>query len=798
MAFRLPTGKQKRTNPPPKISTIREFDGGWNVVDHELNLTPKFSVQQDNIMRGPDGSQQVRYGTELNFDFMYDETAGMAWTDEAVTIDTTLDSKAVRVNKTAHGLKDGELVTITNLSAAVGGIDGSHLSGERAIRWITANIFDITADSAATSTVSAAARTISGSGRRFVLPSRIINGTWFQGYLTVVSETGQIARVDYDGNQERIWDRELSAALSGAPNGWSVGLELVTFSQFGGRLHVYNGVDKPLEIDYNRDPGIAIVQYLADPSTGSNADVPAAQFAVNNAGYHALAGTDDNPTRLDLSAKLTSSVFATNPIPDDAVDIDMSKVTNTVDPVIRGLGVLRDKLIVAFNDAVSIGVLGTYTDTLHEPSFKDQVSNHGTVSHRSIVSLGDDMFMCDRSGVPSLAQSQLSNAFVPERVSDLIEPELYKNLSRLEEATLRNKVFAVFNPRERQYMLFMPKYEEIAIRLPADPIIVSSALGSDKLLINIPAHELNAGEQITITGSTNVGTIDDSAINKTWTIAGVIDSDFVYVQNETEFAEEDIVGGGSVIDYTPINNETLGYVLNYNKKARIKSWARFREMNWDWGAVDIFGTAFFGKNNKVYKLGSSSDKLSADGLKDYDYFWDNEIAIAVGDVVHDRTTGVSWEAVEAHTTPVIGSLEDDRLDHTTRWKAWGGRPITFAWEWPWVDFDRRIDTKSLRGILPDTDGRGQYTIQVFVDNIYKDGSTGELNPVREMNFVGSAIGGYGRGDQPYGGGRRSKEQLLWALPVLGKLIKLRFVGETTEPLRFVAVSIAYQDGSIKR
>jgi len=46
-------------------ATIRDFSGGWNVVDNDLNLDTKFSKILENMQRGIDGSNSVRPGTEL-------------------------------------------------------------------------------------------------------------------------------------------------------------------------------------------------------------------------------------------------------------------------------------------------------------------------------------------------------------------------------------------------------------------------------------------------------------------------------------------------------------------------------------------------------------------------------------------------------------------------------------------------------------------------------------------------------------------------------------------------------------
>mgnify|MGYP003133198168 CR=1 FL=1 len=46
-------------------ATIRDFSGGWNRVDNDLNLDTKFSKILENMQRGIDGSNSIRPGTEL-------------------------------------------------------------------------------------------------------------------------------------------------------------------------------------------------------------------------------------------------------------------------------------------------------------------------------------------------------------------------------------------------------------------------------------------------------------------------------------------------------------------------------------------------------------------------------------------------------------------------------------------------------------------------------------------------------------------------------------------------------------
>ena len=40
-------------------ATIRDFSGGWNVVDNDLNLSSKFAKTLQNMQRGIDGALNV-------------------------------------------------------------------------------------------------------------------------------------------------------------------------------------------------------------------------------------------------------------------------------------------------------------------------------------------------------------------------------------------------------------------------------------------------------------------------------------------------------------------------------------------------------------------------------------------------------------------------------------------------------------------------------------------------------------------------------------------------------------------
>lgn len=128
-----------------------------------------------------------------------------------------------------------------------------------------------------------------------------------------------------------------------------------------------------------------------------------------------------------------------------------------------------------------------------------------------------------------------------------------------------------------------------------------------------------------------------------------------------------------------------------------------------------------------------------------------------------------------------------------------GIPLTFEWELPWADFKRRMDIKQTRYIALDTQGDATFTLQGYVDNLVSQ--KGVDTPMLSMDFVGGDSGGYGSqlyGNAPYGGGRNSSDERLYAWTTKFKLFKMRFIGTTTRKLKFISISIGYILGGVRR
>lgn len=242
-----------------------------------------------------------------------------------------------------------------------------------------------------------------------------------------------------------------------------------------------------------------------------------------------------------------------------------------------------------------------------------------------------------------------------------------------------------------------------------------------------------------------------------------------------------------------LNSTAYCYRYIKSDKISVDSWSRFTGWNWRGAARSSEGNVFFIRNNdrKIFAMGNAeTNPLYADFMGEQETFSD-------GTVFTDHT-GFG---------PVANVDES-------------GVPIKWAWELPWGDFKHRALLKTLRYIMMDTEGEAEFNIKVFVDNMrtlrtggeeFSDGTTftdgtGFTPSVEEpftyalsLDMIGKDRGGFGfdsYGDL-YGGGNNTGTQLVTEAPTKGKLMKLRFEGESMKSLRFVAITLLYQMGSVR-
>jgi hypothetical protein len=349
-----PRGEQPQSN--LQISTVRSFEGGLNVSDTDLNMSPKYAKVLDNIERAIDGSLSVRPGT----------------------------------------------LFIAQLSD----------------------------------------------------PSNIVNCYYFNGFVISVQFNGDITKTNGAG--------VVTLMQKTGANLWPAGSVEVNFTIFNSDLIIVNGRDKPIIV--SGDPVNARymeVEFLVDLATSTNVNMPIGKFVIAHSQYTIIAGVPSEPSSIYVSAKGTSGTYFGDPAPNDAIQLDLGPRVSLGSATITGLVAYRDKLLVTFERGVLPINLGIYTGTpgVHAPTDDGFIEEFGCLTHRSLISVGDDTYYADNVGVNSISRVNVFNTLRPIRTSHLIDPLTTELIQPLTMAQISQYVFAIYDLRNFRYMLFVPRFE---------------------------------------------------------------------------------------------------------------------------------------------------------------------------------------------------------------------------------------------------------------------------------------------------------------------------------------------------
>lgn len=240
----------------------------------------------------------------------------------------------------------------------------------------------------------------------------------------------------------------------------------------------------------------------------------------------------------------------------------------------------------------------------------------------------------------------------------------------------------------------------------------------------------------------------------------------------------------------------LGKVFCYRNidSLKVDSWSRYVDWNIRAATRSSEGRIFMVRENSasIYVLGDvNNDPVYADYVGEQETFTD-------GTVFTDQY-GLS----------PVGDV------------ATSGVPIRSTWEVPWSDLKHRGLGKTLRYVLLDTEGDQPFTMKVFVDKHHDVLDGGELfrdstsftddtgfiydetpnTPALSLDFMAGdarAYGGQPYGTSPYGAGNITSSVDLTLMPVKFTLVKLRFEAETMGPLKYSAITLMYQKGTVRR
>jgi hypothetical protein len=169
-------------------------------------------------------------------------------------------------------------------------------------------------------------------------------------------------------------------------------------------------------------------------------------------------------------------------------------------------------------------------------------------------------------------------------------------------------------------MLFVPKYDPTVRTLPVDPFFFNSALRENDLAyVYHPNHNLMDRSTVTIAGATAIGSLTPAMINGDRPVVAIFNKNAYVVKLGGPLIENDITnGGGTAVTVTPLNDETIGYVYEYNKDLKIRRWTRYRDLNFGCGAVSQRGIIYLAATGRIYQFGTKENPIHADEVGNYD------------------------------------------------------------------------------------------------------------------------------------------------------------------------------------
>ena len=311
--------KQRQHRPTAHLqnTTVRDFGGGLNVVDSELNLTSKFSPVFDNMVTFTDRRVGPRQGYEL-----------WAKCKQGVTQSGTTSmqfsfiagSRRVTIVWAGHPFAIGApyqaLQHITFYSfdppTSYYGIPGSDFNRTHGVTVHDANNFSIVVSTKATSTTSNHGPwTVSWTRDTHMCGGQPIEAFYFSNHVVVWTDCGEIFVINSTKGMTRIWSNDEAYKQSGNPICWSYS-EIIAKDVFGKELICCNGVDKPIAISFDAYP---YTKYQVDPGNSfSNDKIPAFDVCKSAFRYWTVHDpSGDHKTEIRVAAKDTSVVFSDAP-----------------------------------------------------------------------------------------------------------------------------------------------------------------------------------------------------------------------------------------------------------------------------------------------------------------------------------------------------------------------------------------------------------------------------------------------------------------------------------------------------
>lgn len=293
-----------------------------------------------------------------------------------------------------------------------------------------------------------------------------------KGYIS--NEPGLSSLGDYKGNVTHIRFHNSSSNTIVFAAKESAGVSLRCHGAYATQVAVWPRNASVCSAIFNRNVILAAGQSTLKSFNGSeftditSASVAGARYLCQASNRLVTAGFDSNPNEVQVSRVNSEKVFDSDePIGEPsvlkAVRFNIQNLIGNGDRI-RGLASFEtERLAVFTNDRVLVYVTSPdYTQWALDPSVNVR---YGTISHKSIVSVGSELFFCSRAGVHSMRRSMINGTtvFATPMTEDIVE--LYQSL--LAKVTNKDDVSAYFNADDGRLHVLFPVNDLLSYRLSA-------------------------------------------------------------------------------------------------------------------------------------------------------------------------------------------------------------------------------------------------------------------------------------------------------------------------------------------
>lgn len=731
------------------VSTIREFDGGWNTVTSDLNLPTRFSKIEENVFYGLSGTKQKRYGTR----FINDVTSYAPINDTWEEVTTNQQNLATFEQNSSLIVAAYDTITITEPVEYTGTYDVRKTSreefvldlkdktipAETTIKFYRNKISTVIVESKCIKIDSKKIASFPTDKHRSLLVGHkfTINNTVLAGNYTVIDKTSDHFSIDVSSIEDLA---SSYADVSITYDNRNIMFDdehkdnrIVNITYFVDKLIAVTKYGEVIAIDADGDCIVLFNDGIAKQVGASSGwDITSnVCFAVFN-GILTIWNGVNKPLAVDLTKDIPCNYLVDEATQSNSM-IPIAKYAISINHYLVAANVFDEQAGEWKPDRVMISdfdAIGTFNDGT------ESTLTNGGVS----VDIGK---IVDSS----ISEIRGLSRYRTQLIVSFDEVSAFGNLGGMVDAVDTTSDPAVeYKQHKPDFNDVISDYGCINNRTFQNIAGDVGALSFRGLGIFRKASLSNlttSGRLSTIIGSELYKSFKDLSVEalteRIWSVYNAKEQQYMlFIPNNSNFDE---------------TTETTCFVYTIPSTGLARStdgiWSKFTGWNFQCGCSSALNEIFLIDKTKIYVLGNNDNPIYADFVGDPD-------------------------------------IVDENGEHS-------GKEISFLWEFGWQDMNNRQAKKTLRYIGLSTNGKAEFTLATNYDYI-DEPQEGE----QKIDMVGGDSVGWGNGKQNYGAGRRTNTEQLFAYTAKFNLIKLKLYGKSKEDLKINSISLFYQMGNIRR